>query len=443
MTDSRPYQSKSGYTGALVLLLLAFGNYFFVSHFSISLDIEQQLTIIVALTILAMLCHEWFQNRHSGYFKIEGNNRPNQRHLWLSSLSRYIVYLGLISIPWFFVSHHYYFQDASFNSTRLFYLYLLYLYLLFGFPYIYLTLRYKGHFKYEFNDYAILTLIAIRALVLFSSNKTHFYYLKNRRIKKIILVFLVNFFFLSLMTKFLMLEYNGFANALNQITADSFNYRSFFRQYHSIYLMLFHLIFVVDVGLAIIGYSIASRWLDNRTKSVDMSLYGWFVVLLCYPPMNSGFTDQFIGYGRFQTEQLITSELGLMVIMPLILACFFIYVWATAALGFKFSNLTNRGIIRHGPYGHFRHPAYTAKNLAWWIDNTHVLTNVWAASSLLIWNLIYILRGITEEKHLQQDPAFRHYQKIVPYRFLPGSSPRWSPGWVSKLKTSSFLKRNE
>ena len=176
-----------------------------------------------------------------------------------------------------------------------------------------------------------------------------------------------------------MLEYQSFSRALDSIMSIGFTSKTFFSQYHTVYLLLYHLIFVVDVGLAIIGYSIASRWLGNRTKTVDMSFSGWFFVLLCYPPMNSGFTDQFIGYGRIQTEQLLTSEMALMIIMPIILACFFVYVWATAALGFKFSNLTNRGIINHGPYQFLRHPAYSMKNLAWWIDNSHVLSNIWAA----------------------------------------------------------------
>lgn len=42
-----------------------------------------------------------------------------------------------------------------------------------------------------------------------------------------------------------------------------------------------------------------------------------------------------------------------------------IYSRASLALGFKASNLTNRGIVSHGPYKYVRHPAYICKNLAW------------------------------------------------------------------------------
>ena len=44
-----------------------------------------------------------------------------------------------------------------------------------------------------------------------------------------------------------------------------------------------------------------------------------------------------------------------------------VFAWSSVALGFKASNLTNRGIVSRGPYAFVRHPAYAAKNLAWWI----------------------------------------------------------------------------
>ena len=51
----------------------------------------------------------------------------------------------------------------------------------------------------------------------------------------------------------------------------------------------------------------------------------------------------------------------------LILILMAIYSWASLSLGFKASNLTNRGIVSHGPYKYIRHPAYICKNLAWWL----------------------------------------------------------------------------
>src|SRR3546814_14686759 len=44
-----------------------------------------------------------------------------------------------------------------------------------------------------------------------------------------------------------------------------------------------------------------------------------------------------------------------------------VYAWATVAFGLRFSNLTHRGILTHGPYAWTKHPAYVSKNLFWWL----------------------------------------------------------------------------
>ena len=211
----------------------------------------------------------------------------------------------------------------------------------------------------------------------------------------------------------------GFLNAYHTVTSSRFEQFTFFQKYRSIYLVLYHLLFIVDVGIATIGYTIATRWLQNRTKSVDTTLSGWMAALICYPPLNTGFSDQFIGYGRVHTHTVVTNETVSMLLMAGILLLFTLYVWATLALGFKFSNLTNRGIVDRGPYAYVRHPAYAAKNLAWWLENTFVLSNFWAAFALFIWNIIYVLRGITKERHLSKDDSYKKYCKKVQYRFIP------------------------
>lgn len=223
------------------------------------------------------------------------------------------------------------------------------------------------------------------------------------------------------MIKFLGIEFNEFDKAASMVASLNLNDKSsFFDKYNAWYLMLYHLLFIVDVSLAIIGYTVASRWLDNRTRSVDMTMGGWIVAIMCYPPLNSGFTAQFINYNIPETHAVITSEIGKMIIMTLNLLLITIYVWATVAFSFKFSNLTNRGIVTTGPYSIVRHPAYIAKNMLWWLENTFVLSNFWAAAALSAWNIIYILRALTEERHLKKDPKYQAYCKQVKYRFIPG-----------------------
>ncbi|MBK8959723.1 MAG: DUF1295 domain-containing protein [Proteobacteria bacterium] len=99
-------------------------------------------------------------------------------------------------------------------------------------------------------------------------------------------------------------------------------------------------------------------------------------------------------------------------------------------LGWKASNLTHRGIVSGGPYRYIRHPAYTAKNIAWWIASVPAFTLAWQASAMqglqvagatLAWSGLYVLRALTEEDHLRSvDEHYSKYCEAVRFRFLPG-----------------------
>jgi protein-S-isoprenylcysteine O-methyltransferase Ste14 len=95
-----------------------------------------------------------------------------------------------------------------------------------------------------------------------------------------------------------------------------------------------------------------------------------------------------------------------------------IYAWATVAFGIRFSNLTHRGILTHGPYAWTRHPAYVSKNLFWWLAimpfcaTTGSLADIVRNSFILaLIGGIYYWRAKTEEKHLSADPAYRAYSE--------------------------------
>ena len=101
---------------------------------------------------------------------------------------------------------------------------------------------------------------------------------------------------------------------------------------------------------------------------------------------------------------------------------FAVYVWASVALGFKASNLTNRGIVAKGPYKYVRHPAYASKNLSWWIMAIPFIISQGAVAVLgmAIVTFGYFLRALTEERHLSMDPDYVEYCKKVKYMFIPG-----------------------
>ena len=135
----------------------------------------------------------------------------------------------------------------------------------------------------------------------------------------------------------------------------------------SLYWALFQCILFADTLLFTLGYIVEVPALRNRIRSVDPTFFGWFVCLACYPPFNDFTTHLFAwqssDFPYFENDYLhLTANVVLLVAMA-------IYSWASIALGFKASNLTNRGIVSRGPYAVVRHPAYAAKNFAWWIGS--------------------------------------------------------------------------
>lgn len=421
----------SGYAGALMLVLLPTayaisGGFHEIGGFLI--EKRERLLLMIALAFLVMLLAEAYGRRRyiqKGFISARQKDRtPPNSYLFKSSLYRFFALLFMFMPMYWIVQNHYYFDRSSgFAMTQVFFDYLLAIYLFLGIPYVFFTLKFRWSRQYEYNDYGILiliglkwTLTGIKQALLHKKTPGRRWqtFVFNRRIRKVLLVYAVTFFFLTLMVKFFQNEFNQFERSF----ASVYHGGSF--TFDNVYGTLYHLIFLVDVGLAIIGYTVSSRWLDNRVRSVDTTFGGWLAALLCYPPMNSGFTGQFLGYNTISHTPVITSEPLLMAIDIVILGLFTIYVWGTIALGFKFSNLTHRGIVTTGPYRFVRHPAYATKNVAWWFEATYVFSNIWACLALAGWNIIYILRGLTEERHLKKDPKYRAYCKKVKYRFIPG-----------------------
>lgn len=181
---------------------------------------------------------------------------------------------------------------------------------------------------------------------------------------------------------------------------------------------LIGLMFVIDVAFATVGYILTLRPLDSHIRSANPFAAGWAAALICYPPfilMDGGgpfdyhpgtqeWTDWFAGH-----PWLLAGWGALLVVLA------GVYAWATVAFGLRFSNLTHRGILTHGPYAWSRHPAYLAKNLFWWSSTLPVLTLGSAVDAVRATLLmaavsgVYYWRARTEERHLGIDPDYRAY----------------------------------
>jgi protein-S-isoprenylcysteine O-methyltransferase Ste14 len=192
---------------------------------------------------------------------------------------------------------------------------------------------------------------------------------------------------------------------------------------------MFKVILFLDVFFFTIGYMIELPSLKNEIRSVDPTLLGWAVALACYPPFN-GMTAVVFGGGYSADFPQFESTTVHVVANAALLMLMAIYTWASIALNLKASNLTHRGIIARGPYRYIRHPAYTCKNLAWWIGlipallvalDTSPIATLMALGSMFGWSVIYYMRALTEEDHLRSvDDEYDAYCQKVKYRFIPG-----------------------
>ncbi len=248
--------------------------------------------------------------------------------------------------------------------------------------------------------------------------------------KQAALALLLKFFFAPLMINWCLSHAGEMGNSLVQLSdrlQEGITGRQLFD--NSLFWACFQLILFVDTLLFTLGYIVETPALRNRIRSVDPTFFGWFVCLACYPPFND-FTGRFLEWQSSDFPQYQNTAVHFAANMTL-LAALAVYSWASVALGFKASNLTNRGIIGHGPYAAVRHPAYAAKNFAWWIGALPNLYLIFAAGNLrhgayaLLalcgWTAIYVLRAITEERHLLLGHnGYAEYMRRVRWRFIPG-----------------------
>lgn len=177
--------------------------------------------------------------------------------------------------------------------------------------------------------------------------------------------------------------------------------------------------FLVDVQFATVGYMLTMKPLDAHIRTANPYLAGWVAALMCYPPFilmnNGGPLDYHIGTSDW--AYWFEGQTALLWIWGVLLVILTgIYAWATVAFGLRFSNLTHRGILTHGPYALSKHPAYLAKNSYWWLATLPFLVTTGSTTDMIrntailtLVSGIYYWRARTEEKHLMADPVYAEY----------------------------------
>ncbi|MBB3033169.1 methyltransferase family protein [Alteriqipengyuania lutimaris] len=180
---------------------------------------------------------------------------------------------------------------------------------------------------------------------------------------------------------------------------------------------MIELLFVIDVQIGTVGYLMTLRPLDSHIRSGNPFLAGWLAALVCYPPfvhgiMNAGGLLAYETNAPGWRHWLADSPLILSLWSGWLVMLTGVYAWATVAFGLRFSNLTYRGVITHGPYRFTRHPAYLSKNLFWWsaalpflVTDGGPVEALRNCIGLALVSSIYYWRARTEEAHLLREDA--------------------------------------
>lgn len=373
--------------------------------------------------------------------------------LWQRAVYRWTAITTVLAALLLLYTQHPYYQEIRFQAFRPVFTGGFVLWLVLGVFYVRATLKRFPEQRYMMRDGGLHLILMGRALVRGRLSRV----IRNPRVRTTVLGIFVKGFFTPLMTGFVAGHMTAIMNHwmhhkhlpnivfnipqntgvlvqatawFKQLAARIPDFAPAWRDFAGLFApaawtaadlrwgfdLGYDVVFFVDCGFALMGYACESRWLGNKTRSVEPTGLGWVVCLACYPPFNN-VTGTYLPLR--DGAQWITSADALLAMRGMTVLLFAIYASATASFGFKFSNLTHRGVVSRGPYRLLRHPAYVCKCLAWWLEHlpTMTLTKAFFLTALCG---VYALRAFTEERHLGRDPAYLEYKKKVPWVLVPG-----------------------
>jgi isoprenylcysteine carboxyl methyltransferase (ICMT) family protein YpbQ len=238
---------------------------------------------------------------------------------------------------------------------------------------------------------------------------------------------LVKVFFLPLM----------FGYLLQNLQETRANFLQMNGGFIKFYFFFFSLMFLIDLVFVVMGYICTFRVTDSHIRTTEGTLFGWVVTIACYDPFWSLINRSYINYGSYRWDAWLATRPDVQVIWgSAILLCLIVYTWSSVCFGLRFSNLTYRGLIAHGPYRFTKHPAYVSKNISWWLISVPFVANSTAENALrqclllLALNFVYYLRAYTEELHLSRYPEYREYLRYMDQQDILRWIPK--PGFMQR-----------
>lgn len=379
---------------------------------------DQYFYIAIFVVPLFWAAGNLWRQRVSGSFYIERNQ--SWTRLLHRAIVRYFVWLAVFYVGLSFYETHDFYSKHEFNLVFMrdwFDLYIKY-----GALYFVLTLKFKASRTEDFYDNAIRLLLLTKYafLAVFSRRERRRAAIawRGKYNRKVLLNLVMRAYFIPVMV---VQVYSGLKNT---ISLSNNNFADF-----DIMVVLFWItgiLWLADALSAATAYSMETRWAENRSKSIDLTAGGWIICLCCYSPFND-ITGTLFTFApsvtTYNTNDLLFNSYELLIALKIIEAVILsALVYSDLSLGPSGANITFKKLQNRGPYGIVRHPATVCKLTFWWMQSIMYI-NFWSWEIIfghVMWNVIYILRALSEERHLQHFPEYRAYMKEVKYRFIPG-----------------------
>lgn len=335
------------------------------------------------------------------------------------AVARYVVWMVVLFVGIKFLGSHPYYQ--RYDKSMEFLDALLDIYFIAGMPYFLLTLIFKASRVEDFYDPAVRLLHILKQIGIGFMVRGHrrFAVLDKAYNRKVLLNLVMRAYFIP----FMVVQVYITMDSAIRFSADDFNNYNLM----TILVWLSSMLWFMDALVASAGYSIESRWAENRTRSIDMTVGGWLVCMACYEPFNQ-VTGTLFPFGPFianvAPESFVFAEQTAIYIFKMVeIALLVALIYSDLSLGPSGVNITLKRLQTRGPYGIIRHPGTVCKLSLWWLQ-TAFYAQFWASPQLIIghlaWNALYILRAYTEERHLCKHEEYRAYMARVRYRFIPG-----------------------
>lgn len=386
------------------------------------LGFEQEYIYLPVVVLAGVYALFYFirQCRHGGSYHIDGGIEPG---LGLRrAIVRYLVWLAALFAGYAFYQLTPIYNSPQHAATHHLFGQFLHYYLWFGLPYFALTLTLKASRQEDFYDPAIRMLHVTKQILLRSlrgqSPRVIFRALRRPYNRKVFLNLAMRAYFIPVMVEQVAPQTLTAINSLyRELDAASFI---------NTLILLSTVFWLMDILNATIAYCLESRWLENRSRSIDLTLGGWIVCLSCYPPINEITGSLFAFAPQVDTGQagdLVLSSLGLLYAFKMLQVLLLgVHIFTDTSLGPSVANITLKKLQTRGMYGLVRHPGTTTKLLLWLVTSVFY-KRFWTARMMfgyVMWALLYVLRAFTEERHLKKFADYRAYMQKVKYRFFPG-----------------------